>query len=141
MHSPLLTGLQGDRLYIGTAAGNIHIYNLNEGTDAGLFVFSRHCILTDVPLCGLISRRSKPNSHVDRDQDWDIQEGHRSVRVHQGFKLVVLSGSSVSYPSASPVHRCPLPSRNPSNVVPTPFFFTTHKTHSSKERFVVRRPF
>ena len=55
--------------------------------------------------------------------------------------LVVLSGSRVSYPSALSIHRSPLLPRNPPNVVPTPFFFTTHKTHSSKERFVVRRPF
>ena len=101
--APLLTGFQGDRLYIGTATGNIHIYNLNEGTDAGVSVFSRHCILTDVPLCGPISRRSKPNSHADRDQDWDIQEGHRSVRVHQGFKL---ARCSVWFESLTP-QLCP----------------------------------
>lgn len=41
MHrTPLLTGFQGDRLYIGTAIGNIHTYDLSEGSDAGAFILS-----------------------------------------------------------------------------------------------------
>lgn len=45
------------------------------------------CILTDVRLCGSISRRSKPNSHTGRDEDWDIQEGNRSISLYQGYTL------------------------------------------------------
>lgn len=89
--APLLTCFQGDRLYIGTATGNIHIYDLNDGTDASAFAFSRPRILTNVPLCGSISRRSQPNNHTGRDQDWHVQESHRSVRVHQGYKFACRS--------------------------------------------------
>lgn len=99
-------------------------------------------ILADVGLCGSISRRSKPNSHAGRDETWDIQEGHRSIRIHQGYQFAHRSlWFEPLLPISHTIYRCPFLRRISPNVVPTPFLFTTNETHSSKGCFVIRHPF
>lgn len=98
------------------------------------------CILTDARLCGSISRRRKPNSHAGRDEDWDIQEGHRSVRVYQRYKLarrplrfesplpVSFAHSSMSVSSQKLSQRC---------TRSLPFH---HRQNSLRQRVLCRSP-
>lgn len=88
----LLTGFQGDRLYIGTATGNIHIYDLNEGTDAGAFMSSCPCVLTFDRSAEGVNPTATPV---------EIKTGISRKAIEQlGYikdinSLVVLSGSSL----------------------------------------------
>ena len=119
----LLTGFQGDRLYIGTATGNIHIYDLNEGTNAGAFMFFRPSI-TDVRSAEGVNPAATPV---------EIKTGISRKAIEQlGYikdinSLIVLSGSSLSCPALL-IYRSPCLPRNSPNVVPASFLLATYKT-------------
>lgn len=95
----LLTSLQGDKLYIGTATGNIHIYDLNEGTDTGAFVFTR--VHPRLPSSARVRRSDEGATPTATLVGTKTGISRRAIDqlgyIKDVNSLVVLSGSRLSY--------------------------------------------